>query len=158
MRESINGAWFFGIVLTFMAIFIAYISITFNYRSAFEVKNNIVDIIEKNNGLNKTSKDKIEAMLKASNYKSKGKCPGKTGTYYGVTEGHATRYMDEASPKAESYCVYREESGSGDNKKYYYEVYVFFNFSLPVVGDLFSFKVNGTTGVVHYPYEDEIHF
>lgn len=149
MRNSINGAWLLGIMLTFMAVFIAFIAITFNYRSAFEVKTNIVDIIEKNNGVNATTLSKINSMLKTTNYKSKSKCPE---GFIGITaEDDGSSSIDEQDKN--NYCLRREVrvGSSNSENKYYYDVYVFFNFSLPVIGDLFTFKINGTTGAVYYP-------
>ena len=51
LRNSINGAWLFGIIITFMAILIAYISISINYSKAYEMKTKMITIIEEYDGL-----------------------------------------------------------------------------------------------------------
>ena len=50
MRESINGAWLIGIIMTFMAVFIAYTAISLNYSNAFLMRTQMITIIEQYEG------------------------------------------------------------------------------------------------------------
>ena len=50
MRASIGSVWIVGLVVTFILVFSAYIIITVDYSSTFQMKNDILSIIEKNKG------------------------------------------------------------------------------------------------------------
>ena len=52
MREAIGGTWLFGLVITFIVFFASFLAISINYSKAFNVKNNIVDLISKYEGNN----------------------------------------------------------------------------------------------------------
>ena len=46
MKGSIGNIWLVGIVITFIFIFSAYITVTMNYSKTFKYKNEILSIIE----------------------------------------------------------------------------------------------------------------
>ena len=50
MRESIGGAWLFGIVAVFIALFTAFLAYSISYTRAFNTKNEIINIIERKEG------------------------------------------------------------------------------------------------------------
>lgn len=52
MKESIGATWILGLVMTFMVLFIAVLSASVNYNKAFNIKNRIIAMIEKEEGLN----------------------------------------------------------------------------------------------------------
>lgn len=52
MKESIGATWILGLVMTFMVLFIAVLSASVNYNKAFRIKNHIIKMIEKEEGLN----------------------------------------------------------------------------------------------------------
>ena len=52
MKESIGVTWILGLVMTFMVLFIAVLSASVNYNKAFRIKNRIIAMIEKEEGLN----------------------------------------------------------------------------------------------------------
>ena len=45
MREAIGGTWLFGLVITFIVFFASFLAVSINYSKAFNVKNNVVDLI-----------------------------------------------------------------------------------------------------------------
>ena len=51
MKESIGNVWLFSIVLVFILIFAAYLTVTLNYSKAFKLKNEVLTIIEKKKGI-----------------------------------------------------------------------------------------------------------
>ena len=59
MREAIGGTWLFGLVLTFIVFFASFLAVSINYSKAFNVKNNIVDLISKYEGNNNCARKKI---------------------------------------------------------------------------------------------------
>lgn len=50
MRESIGGTWLFGIVITFIALFSAFLSYAISYTKAFNLKSEILNLIERSEG------------------------------------------------------------------------------------------------------------
>ena len=50
MREAIGGTWLTGLVITFIVLFSGFLAYSINYTKAFRVKNEIINIIEKNEG------------------------------------------------------------------------------------------------------------
>lgn len=52
MKESIGATWILGLVMTFMILFIAVLAASLNYNKAFKIKNRLITMIEKEEGLN----------------------------------------------------------------------------------------------------------
>lgn len=153
MRNSIGGAWIFMIVLVFMAILIAYISISINYSTAYRLKSAMVTKLEQYDGLNNTSIKELEEMISANGYRQTGYCRSDDGNkYFGVLNGHIT----ENPTTKQNYCIYRDkrDATGGSEAKYYYEITVFFGFNLPVLGELYTFRVGGETGPIFYPNDN----
>ena len=104
MKESIGNFWLLSIVLIFILIFAAYLTVTLNYSKAFKIKNEVLTIIEKRNGITddqvvkgveskmgagtvlvpNSAQGTINAFLVASGYSTKGSCKGLEGKWYGV--------------------------------------------------------------------------
>lgn len=153
MRESIGGAWIFMIVIVFMSILIAYIAISINYSTAYRLKSAMVTKLEEYDGLNNTSINELEQMISSYGYRQTGYCRSDDGNkYFGVLNGHIT----ENPTKKQNYCIYRDkrDATGGSEAKYYYEITVFFGFNLPVLGDIYTFKVGGETGPIYYPNDN----
>ncbi len=150
MRNSIGGAWVFSIVLVFMMVLIAYISIQINYSNAYKLKTSMITRLEQYEGFNNTSKAELDGLVRDNGYRQRGLCrePSNGEKYFGVLNGTVT----ESPDTPQNYCVYRNVIDEKDGKeaKYYYSIDVFFGFNLPVVGDLYTFKVNGETGAMYY--------
>ena len=64
MREAIGGTWLFGLVITFIVFFASFLAVSINYAKAFDIKNNIVDLIGKYEGNNACARQKIGEYLK----------------------------------------------------------------------------------------------
>lgn len=135
MKTNISSVWFTGLVVTFLMIFSAYIIITVDYSKSFKLKNEVLNIIEKNKGMtfyaNGTEVDSaiktgqkvigkigaiktINAYLKASSYDAKGPCniPKKVKYVYGV------KSLDFENGK--SWSDIGELVKSGSSTSYYY--------------------------------------
>lgn len=151
MRESINGAWLLGIVMVFMAVFIAYISISINYSNAYQMRTRMITVIEQYQGVTALTIDKLESIRDYYGYLNKGVCvPGEDGRVISVLNGEVSR-----QPRGQyNYCITREiRYGDGGiaEDKYYYELTVFFGFGLPIIGNIFNFRVSGETNAIYYP-------
>ena len=157
MRESINGAWLIGIIMVFMAVFIAYTAISINYSNAFLMRTKMITIIEQYEGLNGSSLESNKKIMDSYGYTNTGNCPSDSVGVRGVIADRNPR------GKRYNYCVTRTvhyerdhslKSGHGtDLARYYYSLNVFFDFNLPVLGDIFKFNVSGETNAIYYPYD-----
>lgn len=165
MREAIGGTWLTQLIILFMLIFVAFLALTLNYTKAFKMKNEVLSIIEKYEGLTQKSRDSegsisiINNYLKSNGYSIMRACPAGS---YGV------RSLDNNNPVANGpidkndkskyyYCVTKIKSPSTNNKgKVYYRINLFLRFNLPVLGDIFTFTVNGSTGDVVIPADNLI--
>ena len=54
MREGFGGTFTIQLILVFLAIYIAFIAVALNYAKAFRVKNQIINLIEQNEGIDNT--------------------------------------------------------------------------------------------------------
>ena len=146
MRESIGGAWILGIVMTFIVLFASFLAISINYSKAFKVKNNVVDLIEKNEGMTNQTVDDIYGYLRSQGYILKGRC---SGGYKGFDMGG-----ESTNPNESLYCVKKEKVNDTALNKAYYSVEVFFRLDLPIFGDIFTFKVSGETMSIYFAEDD----
>jgi len=147
MREAIGGTWLFGLVLTFIVFFASFLAVSINYSKAFNVKNNIVDLIGKYEGNNCKSRKKIAEYLSDTGYLVIGNCPNDYDAY-GLNGNYETSQRGY-------YCV-KKETNSGDAiiKKDYYRIVTFFKLDLPMVGDLTTFKIKGETEAIYFAEDD----
>lgn len=74
MKDAISGAMSLQIIVIFMLIVNGYLAFSVNYTKAFRVKNEIISIIEKNeglmnaNGVNNNAATQIVQYMKSVNY------------------------------------------------------------------------------------------
>ena len=155
MRESIGSAYIFGICLTFIILFTAYLAISVNYSKAFRIKSNIVSMIEENEGYSGNLESKIIDYLVSEGYTASGKCEPyigmKNGYYDGWKLEKEIKIYDTASSNSNA-CIYRRTASTSDdiaNCNSYYKVIAFFKFNVPVISYFSAFKVGGETKLIH---------
>ncbi|MDE5540033.1 MAG: hypothetical protein K2J20_06060 [Bacilli bacterium] len=141
MRQAIGGTWLIQLMILFILLFAGYIILTMNYSKTIKVKNEVVSIIEKYEGINSRSIELINSYLMASGYLTMGTCQSGAGIY--GNSDYTTAVLEEAQAgKKYYYCIKKYK---GANITNYYQVTVFYRFNLPVLGDISSFMVKGTT-------------
>ena len=152
MKNAINGTWLLGIVLVFMAIFIAYITISIDYNEAYIVKSKMVTIIEQYEGMNGNTVQMLNSVMRGEGYMGYLSCKSKNGEK--VLGGIEDQIIVNPSQKV-NYCVTRDVRYGEDatEDKYYYTVTVTFAYSVPILGDIFDFRVSGETKDIHYPHD-----
>lgn len=164
MREAIGGTWLLGLVLTFIVFFVSFLAVSVNYSKAFNVKNNVVDMIGKYEGDNCDSREAIGNYLRNTGYLVYGYCPDDNPDdptapkYTGysidgkkVTKGSLALYcIKENSIKRTT-----DYAASPAMDKSYYSVVVFFKIDLPLAGNLTSFRIKGETEFVYYPKNED---
>lgn len=184
MKQSIGSLWLFSIMVVFILIFACYLIVTIEYNKVYKMKNEILTIIENNNGLtNKAGSpgrseltnesitvgagglQTVNAFLLGNAYQAKGKCPSGSeytnrGQYwYGVSELSTTEVdYDEVNENDKyhyCFCKVRVSGEDAVHASYYYRVRLFFMFNFPVIQYLGVFDVDGTTDLI-YNVEDDI--
>lgn len=157
MREAIGGTWLTQLVIIFMLVFVAFLALSLNYTKAFKMKNEVLTIIEKYEGLTDKEEGSIAIInnyLKSNGYHITKGCPEGSYGIRSLDNTTATGPIDKNDKSKYYYCVTKfkkNEISDKDKKKAYYKVNLFLKFNLPVLGDIFTFEVNGTTGDVAFP-------
>lgn len=183
MKQSIGSLWLFGIMVVFILIFACYLIVTIEYNKVYKMKNEILTIIENNNGLTDSAGTSsssasgepitvgaggfqtVNVFLLGNAYQTKGKCPSgaqytNRGQYwYGVDDLNAVDVSYEAANENNNYfyCFCKVKVGPENipNPSYYYRIRLFFIFNFPVIQYLGVFDVDGTTDLI-YNVEDSI--
>lgn len=143
MREAIAGTWLFNIVVLFVMLFTGYLCLAINYSRAFNVKNEIVDIIERENGYTDKAAEDIAAYLTNVGYRTTGKCEE------GMTGNNSSKDFGVGQ---NIYC-YKAINASGEEDyadSVYYQVEVFFQIDLPIFRDWFTFSIKGDSNQLFY--------
>ncbi len=150
MREAIGGTWLFQIVIAFVLLFTAFLCLSINHSKAFNVKNMIVNTIEREEyiDLDNPKDDKaikrITNYLKETSYRTTGKCP--TG-YTGINrDGNKDNHNS-------AFCIKLQDTRKNNAKDElpvmgYYRIVVFYQLDLPIFNNIFNFKVTGDTRIL----------
>lgn len=133
MKEGIGGTFMIYVMLVFLAVYITFLAVAFNYARAFRVKNKVIDIIEQNEGMDFTDTSgtlgQIDNYLKEVSYVVTGidkeECP--------VAEYN---YID-----ARGYCIGKVDGSNGE----YYKVKTFIKLEIPFLNLGFTIPVKGET-------------
>lgn len=165
MRESIGGISIFQIVIVFVLLFAAIISLTINHSKAIAVKDEIINIIEKEK---KVNVNKIASTLTEKGYRITGRCPeGYTGydRNGNNAEGSASfcikensinlsqdgPFLQDAAEKCyvgTDKCFVATESDNSFNLVYY-DIRLFYQLDIPLINSLTNFTVNGSTKILY---------
>ena len=165
MRDAVGGAMTIQIIIFFLVVINGYLAFTINYTKAFRVKNEIISIIERNEGFPEgqvgcssgsvaatSTACQIEEFLRevsynAEDYTDSGACT-RNGEYLW-------------DPMPGGYCLLRQkvdQSGNSDpNATYmgsYYKVTTFVKIDIPIINNLFRslsnlFAVTGETKLIY---------
>lgn len=138
MREVSGSTWVFQLMIIFILIFACFLTLVINYSKAYRVKNEMLSIIEEYEGITPTSNDIINNLLRGEAYLTTGTCPV---DWYGVKISDGSRQESDGKTNY-SYCY--TEKRTPDNR-IYYSIIVFYKFNLPFLGELMTFRVDGTT-------------
>lgn len=158
MREAIGGSWLFNIVIFFVILFTGYMCLSINHTKAFNVKDDIIKIIERENGFDNlvnisTNHDKeilksIVATLQEFGYRTENKCPANDGVLVWV--GFDRDGNRDTSNNKSSFCIREIQSNSSEmSDAVYYQVVVFYQLDLPIFNNLFRFELKGDTKLVY---------
>ena len=164
MKEAVSATTIFQIVILFILLFTAIMCLTINNSNAFAVKDEIVNIIESNNGKyldddNRNLSEEIVELLANTSYRTTGVCDDeytgyqRNGQPVGDNERAAvcikkvsvTDYLDNYLNDELDGMVATEDFKSGS----YYQVAVFYQLDLPIIEQFYNFQTVGETKIIY---------
>lgn len=155
MRQSIGATWILQLVIVFMLIFVGFLALSINYTKAFKIKNELLSIVEKYEGLSTSENGSISIVnnyLRYNNYQAMSYCDEDT---YGSDNLDSTTLTPTSKNTKYYYCVRKVMASAPSHaNRVHYEITTFFRFNLPFIGDLFTFQVSGTTNDIENPSDD----
>lgn len=145
MKEAIGGLGITQIVIFFLLVFAAYISVSINMNKAQKVKDEVISIIQKNNGLNEGARSQISSYMATVGYRTTGDCNG--DGWEGFNTGYSSKSL---------FC-YKEvglDAVANETTEFpasaYYQVKVFFALDVPILNNVFKFQLTGATRRLYY--------
>ena len=129
-------------------------------NKAYKVKNEIINIIQKNNGFDEEALKQIQDYMAKVGYRTIGNCDANennttSNRWYGA--GVTGNNVDVGTG---AFCIRKVTSSSIDETDYtnaqfpesvYYQIKVFYSIDLPIVRRLFTFANKGSTKRLYYP-------
>lgn len=155
MKEAIGSYFLTSIVIVFIVLFTGYMCLSINTNKAYKVKNEIINIIQKNNGLDQEALAQIQDYMSKVGYRTQGRCNNNKGDNF---KGYGVTGSAETNTRA-VFCVrpidtkYSTSNGTKEQfpEATYYQIKVFFGIDFPIVRQLFTFSVKGSTKKLFYP-------
>lgn len=148
MRDAIGGTFSLQIILFFLVVINAYLAFSVNYTKAFRIKNNIIAIIEQQEGYTTSSalgdtdsaQTRIFNLMKSANYtidRNSLRC----------NEGY-TQIYDTMQNTGFCLQLHKNADGSG-----YYSVITQVNIDIPIVNNILPlsgiFSIKGETKSIY---------
>lgn len=154
MRQTIGGTWLLQLMILFILLFVGFIILTLNYSKTVKLKNEVISMVEKYDGLNEQSIGLVNNYLLTSGYAVTGSCLSEEQRgIYGAFDLNSTELEEARSGEKYYYCIKKYK---GANTSYYYQITLFYKFNLPVIGDTSRFTIKGTT-TNFQPKDDRIY-
>lgn len=141
MKVVSESTWTFQLMIFFILIFGAFLILTLSYNKAYAIKNRMLSIIEKYEGVTNESAGYINDYASNKSYTNTGVCPEE---WYGALSISEDEVDFEIADGKKKYYYCFNEASSKDGK-IYYEVVVFYRFNLPIIGNIANYKIEGTT-------------
>ena len=161
MRESIGGAWLFGIVIVFIFFFSAFLAYSISYTKAFNVKNNIISYIEQYEGYSTSQLEvssQTDEQLDETVEGMAFKLIKNTGYNYSQSQNINCEGTVEGAPNRTTfggYCVVKYcpnggQDGHGDKKtNTHYKITTYIALKIPVVNVTAKIPISGETRTIY---------
>lgn len=159
MKEAIGGVSIFQIVILFILLFTAIMCLTINNANAFQIKDEITNIIELHNGdfLTKEGNlnNEIVTAVADSAYRTVGKCDegfiGYDRNGNKVSAGQQASICIKCVNITNS--IVKKAKGNivplGNVNSYYYQIEVFYQLDLPVISQIYNFRSKSETKTIY---------
>lgn len=138
MKEGIGGTFMIYVMLIFLAIYIAFVAVAFNYARAFKVKNKVIDIIEQNEGI-RDYNDTGDVLGQIDNYLREV-----SYNVNGITENNNCNGYDYVNTDR-GFCISEYETMIDGVEFKYYSVKTFIRLEIPFMNLGFTIPVKGET-------------
>lgn len=162
MRDSIGGTWIMGIFIIFIALFASFMAYSISYTRAFRVKNEIINMIERNEGYT-SSRYNLDNVLD-SELANDPSVEGKAFYFikslgYNYTSAEQvscdTANLDAGVMKKGGYCLKKLcPNNTNDSDKIYYKVTTFIALSIPMFDLTVRLPISGETKAMYYDVSD----
>ena len=165
MKEAIGGTCIFVLVISFLALFTTFVSVSTNYSRCYKIKDEILITIERAHGINNDSITKINEYLKGIGYSSVGKCPedGNCWAHFKLSDiTPQPRWSGDANYCITKYMITSRSSSTGDEdpviyttgpvghpESAYYGAVVFFRLDWPILRSMFKINISGETSIIY---------
>lgn len=164
MRESIGGTWLTGIVITFLALFAAFLTYSISYTKAFRVKNAIISAIEETEGfvMAENGKNQISEVINASDEKlvENGSTEAKifrmirkVGYNYTAVDScddEENGVMIPSLGEQYGYCVKKYCVSTENNNGVYYKITTYIALKIPIINFSVKIPIQGETNTMYY--------
>ena len=153
MKDPVGGAWLYGLVITFVLLFSAFLIVAMNYTKAFRIKNEVVSFIERQEGITQDAVRLINNYLRREGQGTTGRCPA-GNNWRGVADLNNAIPQPTVAGTQYFYCVQKigfNSGFAGVPDPAIYNVIVFFDLNLPLIGFVTSFNVEGQTDRIPFP-------
>lgn len=159
MKEAVGGFSLFNIVIVFVLLFAGYVSLSINYSKAYNVKNEIINIIKNQGGICTSStassdnncynfKEQITDYFQEANYRITHNCEDGW-----VGFSRTGELLSDGKNAAFCVKVIAENSNSELPVAVYYQVKVFYQLDLPLINNLIELSITGETSRIYEPNE-----
>ena len=143
MREALGSVWTIQIILIFMILINAYLAFSVNYTKAFRIKNNIISIIETNEGFTEGARLQIEELMLDSGYS----VSYQNMVSSGCKEGNYKAIQNNAG----GFCIKLNRAG---DRSGYYSIKTYISIDIPILGSFFgsfpnTFAIKGETKTIY---------
>lgn len=154
MKESIGGGWLFGIVIVFIFLFSGFLAYSVSYTRAFNLKNEVINYIEHNEGFSKYPENNLE---NAPTNKLEKYTEGKIyllvknmGYDYSTSVGNRCKTNNLFSGVCiEKICQKKSDGNYDDKSNVHYKVTAYMKFQIPVIGIGFTIPISGETRSIY---------
>lgn len=147
MKSSIAYTQTLNIIIVFIVVVFSFMLSALTYYKAYKVSNSVAQVIEKYEGYNELSEQKILETMKSLGYNSgKLNCSETLENCSLIDANH--------SKGTNGYCAYKC-TDSTDSAYYYYKVTTGLFINIPIVNNLVTAKVSTVTDRI-YDFETNL--
>ncbi len=152
MKDAMGGTWLTGLVIIFIALFAGFLTYSISYTKAFRTKNEIINIIEKNEGFTMSSNSSRLHDLNTEALKQETSTEGMAFSYikslgYNYDAAEQAGCRGDGTMQNGGYCLKKFCPSDG---KIYYKVTTFIALTIPVLDITVKLPISGETKTMFY--------
>lgn len=142
MRDSVGGTFMIYVLLIFLAIYITFVAVAFNYARAFRVKNKVIDIIEQNEGMSDADFNNLSGKNSMGVAGQINEYLNSVSYYVNLTDNNKN---GRGTCFERGYCVSEYSTKVDEMTAKYYKVTTFVRLEIPFLELGFTIPVKGET-------------